>query len=144
MKLLLTSILYRFYVVSSKDGWYPSGTKCAENSYCLMGKCLEFGSDQTPINQLSEEDILDFNTKIQPRYLRHKRELLIEPPVRVGIGESFSVNDTKEYHEISEIAFDQPVDVEEWMPNADFEAFTNHVSKTDLSLLLFILCLFLG
>ena len=104
-------------MVSSKDGWYPSGTKCSDNNgYCIMGKCLEFASiDKTPKHQLSEKEILDFNSRIQPRHLRSKRELLIEPPIKVGIGEEFVVNEAHdvndEVDDVSEIAFDQPVDI---------------------------------
>ena len=81
---------------------------------------------------------MDFNSRIQPRHLRSKRELLIEPPIKVGIGEEFVVN---EGHDVSEIAFDQPVDIEEWIPNADFQAFTNAVSGPVLSNLVFLISL---
>ena len=135
-------------MVSSKDGWYPSGTKCSDNNgYCIMGKCLEFASiDKTPKHQLSEKEILDFNSRIQPRHLRSKRELLIEPPIKVGIGEEFVVNEAHdvndEVDDVSEIAFDQPVDIEEeWIPNADFQAFTNAVSGPVLSNLVFLISL---
>ena len=125
-------------MVSSKDGWYPSGTKCSNNGYCIMGKCLEFSSvDKTPKYQLSEKQILDFNSRIQPRHLRSKRELLIEPPIKVGIGEEFV---QEIFHDVSEIAFDQPVDVQEWIPNADFQAFSNAVSGPDFSKV-FLICL---
>ena len=88
---------------------------------------------------------MDFNSRIQPRHLRSKRELLIEPPIKVGIGEEFVVNEAHdvndEVDDVSEIAFDQPVDIEEWIPNADFQAFTNAVSGPVLSNLVFLIFL---
>ena len=80
--------LYRYYVVSSTDGFLPLGTPCAKNSkfkkksFCVMGKCLEFGNDMTPKQVLSNETLSDIREMVinKPRSLRLKRELFIEPP----------------------------------------------------------------
>ena len=81
-------LIYRYYVVSSKDGFLPPGTPCAKNSkfkkksFCVMGKCLEFGNDMTPKQVLSNETLSDIRGMVinKPRSLRLKRELFIEPP----------------------------------------------------------------
>ena len=79
---------YRYYVISSTDGFLPPGTPCAKNSkfkkksFCVMGKCLEFGNDMTPKQVLSNETLSDIREMVinKPRSLRLKRELFIEPP----------------------------------------------------------------
>ena len=121
-----------------------------------MGKCLEFGLDKTPKYQLSTQTIREIkNLMIQPRSLRFKRELLVDPPVRVAIGQSYlkdiidAVNATHFNHEdtettFSEIAFDDPVDVVELMPSVEFEAFTSTSCHSSLSLILFLLCIILS
>ena len=81
-------LIYRYYVVSSKDGFLPPGTPCAKNSkfkkksFCVMGRCLEFGNDMTPKQVLSNETLSDIRGMVinKPRSLRLKRELFIEPP----------------------------------------------------------------
>ena len=61
-------------MVSSKDGWMPSGTSCsADNqSFCILGKCLQFGQDKTPAYEsISEEIMTDIKRMmIKPRSLR--------------------------------------------------------------------------
>ena len=121
-----------------------------------MGKCLEFGSDQTPKYQLSTQTITDIkNLIIQPRSLRFKRELIVDPPIRVAIGQSYlkeiidAVNATHFNHEdndttFSEIAFDHPVDVVEMMPSVEFEAFTSTSCHSSLSLKLLLICIILS
>ncbi|XP_069681720.1 A disintegrin and metalloproteinase with thrombospondin motifs adt-1-like isoform X2 [Periplaneta americana] len=47
---------HRFYLVNGEDGWFPFGTDCSrgvpeKKSYCVSGKCLEFGSDDTPVHE---------------------------------------------------------------------------------------------
>ncbi|XP_023320697.1 A disintegrin and metalloproteinase with thrombospondin motifs 18 isoform X2 [Eurytemora carolleeae] len=48
-----SSISYRFYMVSGEKGWYPDGTDCrsgeSRSSFCVKGRCLEFGDDGTPL-----------------------------------------------------------------------------------------------
>ncbi|CAO1420311.1 unnamed protein product [Diamesa serratosioi] len=67
-------INYRFYLVNGEHGFFPFGTKCSFKShddrrYCVNGKCLKFGADDTPMNgQLYN----NFNT-------RSKRSLLTSP-----------------------------------------------------------------
>lgn len=48
-------INYRFYLVNGEHGFFPFGTKCSFKShddrrYCVNGKCLKFGADDTPMN----------------------------------------------------------------------------------------------
>ncbi|XP_054738435.1 uncharacterized protein LOC129244685 isoform X1 [Anastrepha obliqua] len=46
-------IKYRFYLVNGRYGHFPLGTKCSniEERYCVNGKCLEFGSNNIPLQQ---------------------------------------------------------------------------------------------
>lgn len=47
-------IAHRFYLVNGEHGYFPFGTRCSfkseENRFCVNGKCLKFGSDDTPLN----------------------------------------------------------------------------------------------
>ncbi|XP_065167157.1 LOW QUALITY PROTEIN: A disintegrin and metalloproteinase with thrombospondin motifs adt-1-like [Atheta coriaria] len=50
------SIAHRFYLVNGEEGWFPFGTDCSrgladKKAYCISGKCLEFGNDDTPESQ---------------------------------------------------------------------------------------------
>ncbi|XP_017776804.1 PREDICTED: A disintegrin and metalloproteinase with thrombospondin motifs 18-like [Nicrophorus vespilloides] len=50
------SISHRFYLVNGEEGWFPFGTDCSrgmseKKAYCINGKCLEFGVDDTPVSQ---------------------------------------------------------------------------------------------
>ncbi|KAK9696181.1 Reprolysin family propeptide [Popillia japonica] len=50
------TIPHRFYLVNGEDGWFPFGTDCSKGTankkaYCISGKCLEFGTDDTPLSQ---------------------------------------------------------------------------------------------
>ncbi|XP_060519373.1 A disintegrin and metalloproteinase with thrombospondin motifs adt-1 isoform X2 [Cylas formicarius] len=50
------NISHRFYLVNGEDGWFPFGTDCTKGShdkksYCVSGKCLGFGSDDTPLSE---------------------------------------------------------------------------------------------
>nr|CAD7401636.1 unnamed protein product [Timema cristinae] len=47
-------VIHRFYLVNGEDGWFPFGTDCSRGAsdrkaYCISGKCLEFGADDTPL-----------------------------------------------------------------------------------------------
>nr|CAD7419659.1 unnamed protein product [Timema poppensis] len=47
-------VVHRFYLVNGEDGWFPFGTDCSRGAsdrkaYCVSGKCLEFGADDTPL-----------------------------------------------------------------------------------------------
>ncbi|XP_023022167.2 ADAMTS metallopeptidase stall isoform X1 [Leptinotarsa decemlineata] len=49
-------ISHRFYLVNGEDGWFPFGTDCSrgtsgKKAYCVSGKCLEFGGDDTPLSE---------------------------------------------------------------------------------------------
>ncbi|XP_068083520.1 A disintegrin and metalloproteinase with thrombospondin motifs adt-1 [Anabrus simplex] len=51
------AVNHRFYLVNGEDGWFPFGTDCSRGSpdkraFCVNGKCLEFGSDDTPLSEL--------------------------------------------------------------------------------------------
>ncbi|KAJ3648726.1 hypothetical protein Zmor_020505 [Zophobas morio] len=50
------NILHRYYLVNGEDGWFPFGTDCSRSTsdkkaYCISGKCLEFGADDTPVSE---------------------------------------------------------------------------------------------
>ncbi|CAH0552165.1 unnamed protein product [Brassicogethes aeneus] len=50
------NISHRFYLVNGEEGWFPFGTDCTRGSsdkkaFCISGKCLEFGSDDTPLSE---------------------------------------------------------------------------------------------
>ena len=118
-----------------------------------MGKCLEFGPDQTPLQyEISGETLTNIENVIKkPRsllrtlHLLKKRALFIEPPTRVAIDQSclsrivsqvnathFSLNSEQDHGSVSEIAFDDPVDIDADfdIPHAEFEAF---VSNNDIN-----------
>uniref|UniRef100_A0A8D8WU53 A disintegrin and metalloproteinase with thrombospondin motifs 18 n=2 Tax=Cacopsylla melanoneura TaxID=428564 RepID=A0A8D8WU53_9HEMI len=51
------SVLHRFYLVNGEEGWLPFGTDCSrgevgKKAFCVTGKCLEFGSDDTPLHDV--------------------------------------------------------------------------------------------
>ena len=54
-------------MVSSSDGRMPSGTPCGKNekAFCVMGKCLEFGPDQTPLQYEISSDTLSDIEKVR-------------------------------------------------------------------------------
>ncbi|XP_063894418.1 A disintegrin and metalloproteinase with thrombospondin motifs 16-like [Helicoverpa armigera] len=47
-------VSHRFYLVNGQEGWFPLGTSCGKrnSSYCVSGKCLEFGPDHTPLSEM--------------------------------------------------------------------------------------------
>ncbi|XP_053614475.1 A disintegrin and metalloproteinase with thrombospondin motifs adt-1-like [Plodia interpunctella] len=47
-------VAHRFYLVNGQEGWFPLGTACGKmnTSYCVSGKCLEFGPDNTPLSEM--------------------------------------------------------------------------------------------
>ncbi|EFA06592.2 A disintegrin and metalloproteinase with thrombospondin motifs adt-1 isoform X2 [Tribolium castaneum] len=50
------NISHRYYLVNGEEGWFPFGTDCSRSgaekkAYCISGKCLEFGSDKTPLSE---------------------------------------------------------------------------------------------
>ncbi|XP_076268234.1 A disintegrin and metalloproteinase with thrombospondin motifs adt-1-like isoform X2 [Rhynchophorus ferrugineus] len=50
------NISHRFYLVNGEDGWFPFGTDCSKGSpdkkaFCISGKCLGFGADDTPLSE---------------------------------------------------------------------------------------------
>ncbi|XP_058461510.1 A disintegrin and metalloproteinase with thrombospondin motifs 18 isoform X2 [Malaya genurostris] len=47
-------IRHRFYLVNGEHGHFPFGARCnhdEQNRYCINGKCLRFGDDDTPVNE---------------------------------------------------------------------------------------------
>ncbi|XP_058833011.1 A disintegrin and metalloproteinase with thrombospondin motifs adt-2 isoform X2 [Topomyia yanbarensis] len=47
-------IRHRFYLVNGEQGHFPFGARCNHdelNRYCVNGKCLQFGEDDTPVNE---------------------------------------------------------------------------------------------
>ncbi|XP_045777197.1 A disintegrin and metalloproteinase with thrombospondin motifs adt-1-like [Maniola jurtina] len=71
-------VAHRFYLVNGHDGWFPLGTSCgrANNSYCVSGKCLEFGPDQTPLSEMVFTlPLLNRTSEEARRSSRHRRSL---------------------------------------------------------------------
>ncbi|KPJ04103.1 A disintegrin and metalloproteinase with thrombospondin motifs 18 [Papilio xuthus] len=66
-------VAHRFYLVNGQEGWFPLGTSCGKrnSSYCVSGKCLEFGADDTPLSESV------FTLPLLPRgqTSRHRRAL---------------------------------------------------------------------
>ncbi|KAL1463754.1 hypothetical protein WDU94_015478 [Cyamophila willieti] len=51
------AVLHRFYLVNGEEGWLPFGTDCSrgevgKKAFCVTGKCLDFGSDDTPLHDV--------------------------------------------------------------------------------------------
>lgn len=58
--------------MNGENGWFPFGTACSkenEKSFCVTGKCLEFGKDDTPLH----ESI--FSLPLLSRYKRATNEI---------------------------------------------------------------------
>ena len=48
-------IAHRFYLVNGEQGFFPFGINCSfktgdDNRYCVNGRCLKFGTDDTPVS----------------------------------------------------------------------------------------------
>ncbi|XP_060805629.1 A disintegrin and metalloproteinase with thrombospondin motifs adt-2 [Amyelois transitella] len=72
-------VSHRFYLVNGHEGWFPLGTACGKKntSYCVSGKCLEFGPDNTPLSEMVFTlPLLNRNATEIRRTSRHKRSLL--------------------------------------------------------------------
>lgn len=75
------NISHRFYLVNGEDGWFPFGTECSKGgikeAYCINGKCLEFGSDGTPLSE---------NEFTLPLLSRNKRSVnIMSPKIKVKL-----------------------------------------------------------
>ncbi|XP_074000179.1 A disintegrin and metalloproteinase with thrombospondin motifs adt-2-like isoform X1 [Rhodnius prolixus] len=50
------AVFNRFYLVNGEEGWLPYGADCARGQpstkHCVSGRCVEFGSDDTPVHDL--------------------------------------------------------------------------------------------
>ncbi|CAD0203361.1 unnamed protein product [Chrysodeixis includens] len=74
-------VSHRFYLVNGHEGWFPLGTSCGKKnaSYCVSGKCLEFGPDNTPLSEMvfTLPLLARSNTSrsLPPRTARHRRSL---------------------------------------------------------------------
>ncbi|XP_063830905.1 A disintegrin and metalloproteinase with thrombospondin motifs adt-2 [Ostrinia nubilalis] len=74
-------VSHRFYLVNGHEGWFPLGTSCGKRnaSYCVSGKCLEFGPDNTPLSEMVFTlPLLNRNStvsRVTRRSSRHKRSL---------------------------------------------------------------------
>ncbi|XP_045502025.1 A disintegrin and metalloproteinase with thrombospondin motifs adt-1-like [Colias croceus] len=69
-------VRHRFYLVNGQDGWFPLGTACGRQnaSYCVSGKCLEFGPDHTPVAEsVFTLPLLARHSSVSSR---HRRSLL--------------------------------------------------------------------
>ena len=83
---------HRFYLVNGEQGFFPFGTKCSrnENRYCVNGKCLQFGSDNIPLNESyislavyrSKRDTTSMGAKKGP-IKRTKRNFLYYEPINI-------------------------------------------------------------
>ncbi|XP_022119550.2 A disintegrin and metalloproteinase with thrombospondin motifs 16 [Pieris rapae] len=70
-------VSHRFYLVNGQEGWFPLGTSCGKNnaSYCVSGKCLEFGPDNTPLSE-SVFTLPLLSRNATRRSSRHKRSVI--------------------------------------------------------------------
>lgn len=74
-------VSHRFYLVNGHEGWFPLGTSCGKKnaSYCVSGKCLEFGPDNTPLSEMVFTLPLlgrtNTSTRVSWRTSRHRRSL---------------------------------------------------------------------
>ncbi|XP_062544375.1 A disintegrin and metalloproteinase with thrombospondin motifs adt-1 isoform X2 [Armigeres subalbatus] len=76
-------IRHRFYLVNGEQGHFPFGARCNHdepNRYCVNGKCLRFGEDDTPLNE-SYNSLAHLRTKRDAR--RVKRHFEYFAPVNV-------------------------------------------------------------
>ncbi|CAH2042042.1 unnamed protein product, partial [Iphiclides podalirius] len=78
-------VAHRFYLVNGQEGWFPLGTACSKRnaSYCVSGKCLEFGPDDTPLSEavftlpLLPRGVASSSSRVSSRRSsRHRRSLL--------------------------------------------------------------------
>ena len=138
----------RYYVVSSQDGWFPSGTSCPRyegdrRSFCVSGKCLGFGPDGTPEYALNQQTINEVKHQLnRPRSLRlKKRELFVEPPTRLSVDQSYLQRLVETWplasntSSVREIAFDDPVDLH---GEAEFQAYSMATTISSTAFLVFI------
>ncbi|CAK1584204.1 unnamed protein product [Parnassius mnemosyne] len=73
-------VAHRFYLVNGQEGWFPLGTSCGKRnaSYCVSGKCLEFGPDDTPLSETVFTLPLlrrDVSHSVSRHSSRHRRSL---------------------------------------------------------------------
>jgi hypothetical protein len=48
-------IAHRFYLVNGEHGYFPFGISCSfkandDKRFCVNGKCIKFGADETPVS----------------------------------------------------------------------------------------------
>lgn len=66
-------IAHRFYLVNGDHGFFPFGINCSyktgddERRFCVNGKCIKFGSDDTPASGVF---FSNFNTPRMKRSIR--------------------------------------------------------------------------
>ncbi|XP_041985063.1 A disintegrin and metalloproteinase with thrombospondin motifs adt-1 [Aricia agestis] len=74
-------VAHRFYLVNGAPGWFPLGTSCGGNaSYCVSGKCLEFGADNTPVAEsVFTLPLLERRSSKRRRSKRYRRSLQRHP-----------------------------------------------------------------
>ncbi|XP_029735370.2 A disintegrin and metalloproteinase with thrombospondin motifs adt-1 [Aedes albopictus] len=76
-------IRHRFYLVNGEQGHFPFGARCNHdepNRYCVNGKCLRFGEDDTPLNE-SYNSLAHLRTKRNAK--RVKRHFEYFSPINV-------------------------------------------------------------
>jgi len=84
-----SSISYRFYMVSESKGWFPAGTDCSggegQTKYCVKGRCLEFGQDDTPLYlQQTNDDNNNNNNESNNNIFRTRRSLVLNSTSRIA------------------------------------------------------------
>jgi len=74
-------------MVNGEDGWFPAGTDCSrgdptKKAYCLAGKCVDFGSDDTPMYRINSKVM----GRIENLFQRNKRQATynIMEPLKVA------------------------------------------------------------
>ncbi|CAB3229125.1 unnamed protein product [Arctia plantaginis] len=83
-------VAHRFYLVNGHEGWFPLGTACGKRnaSYCVSGKCLEFGPDNTPLSEMVFTlPLLGRNstTRVSWKTSRHRRSVTRRITVKASL-----------------------------------------------------------
>jgi len=133
------AVRHRFYMVSGDRGWFPYGTDCSrgvgkKEAYCVKGRCLEFGIDNTPLYTPFPEQDNQLHTMF-------KRSLILNSTGRIAgsidqgyleqiirdFNNSMTENKTsfkvRNYNQML-FNFSNPVDVDE-LPQFDEDVLAN-------------------
>jgi hypothetical protein len=87
-------IAHRFYLVNGEQGFFPFGINCSfksgeDNRYCVNGRCLKFGADDTPVSGVFYNN---FNVGRSKRSLARSRRHFTYFPIQ-----NYTEHVSKEY-----------------------------------------------